>query len=162
MGKKDKYRKIYEKYYNEAYKLAYFFTRDKAVSERITIEVFEELFEDVNYFMNVEKKTTWVLMKTKEKTIEILRREQRLFYFNEYQKEKHVAMINLEDVTKEQFKKIVENMKVEERYIFYTIYLQQKNIKEVAEELLVEEGTIKQMINKIKYAIDLERGRQDD
>ena len=159
MRKKDKYRKIYDHYVHDMYNYIFFIVDDSRYTEKIIIEVFEDVFVDINFFMNIEKKMSWVKKIAKEKIIEIMRREKKYFYFNEYKKEKHLAKINFEKVSKEQIIKVINKLKVEERYVLYEVYYENISLEECAENLMVEVEVIKRMINKIQDRIDIERGK---
>lgn len=159
MARNNKYKNIYNKYSDELYQMIFFITKSNKETEEILVEVFEDVFADINMFLNIEKKVEWLTKKTKQKIIEVLRREKKYFYFNEYNQEKHMNVINMKDITENQFETIMMQIKIEERYVIYSLFYQGMNIRECAEELMVEEYVIKRMINKLQNKIDIERGK---
>lgn len=159
MARNNKYKNIYNKYSDELYQMIFFITKSNKETEEILVAVFEDVFADINMFLNIEKKVEWLTKKTKQKIIEVLRREKKYFYFNEYNQEKHMNVINMKDITENQFETIMMQIKIEERYVIYSLFYQGMNIRECAEELMVEEYVIKRMINKLQNKIDIERGK---
>jgi RNA polymerase sigma-70 factor (ECF subfamily) len=157
---------VYKDFYVLMYPMVYFIVKDHGVTEDIMQEAFLRSISKSDQLQNWSKMEGWLKTLTRNVTLNFLRKIRRNrdeLEMEELMEEREVGVnantpTPLEQevemkIMEESITRYLSNLKPEYRQIFEMRWLQSMSYKEMAAELNVSEGIIKQRLFRAREAI---------
>ena len=166
-------RELYDRYYDDVYRLAFFISRDKELTQDIVQDTFIKIFAHMDQVKEEEKIESWIKTITRRTTFDHLKKQKK---WNEYEEmdvllDKGIGNQTIstekeyeEEEIKEIIIKAMNELKPDFRIILYFKYIEGYTTIEIAKELDVKEGTVKSRLHRAKEALkaEIKKGGVED
>ena len=160
-------RLLYETYYHDVYRKAYFITKDEFLAQDVLQEVFLKAFKQIDTLENVENIKAWLNTVTHRTAVDLLRKKEKwngvpmeeIFIEMELFDEVVTSTIEKElehSQLKEQIHQVLDRLSPSFRVIIYLKYIENMKESEIAEKLGIKVGTVKSRAYRAKKELKKE------
>ncbi len=146
---------LFNMFYESVYKSAFFITRDKMMAEDVTQDTFIQAYEKIEQLRNASRVEFWLIRIAMNKARDQLRKNKRQISVAETQEQacslKNEPDSKLIDQEDEQIiNNAIDHLKQEYQEVLYLKYYRDFTTKQIAEILLIPEGTVKTRLRKAR------------
>ncbi|QNB47384.1 sigma-70 family RNA polymerase sigma factor [Thermanaerosceptrum fracticalcis] len=153
---------LFRQYYSRAFRLAYFMTNDKTLSDDIVQEAFLIVYNKINTLRDKGKFRFWLNKIVINCTNQILRTNSKYYLTdnieiiaNKFTNEECYDPLNIieENELNNEILKFIQQLGKLEREIFILRYYEEYSYKEIAETLGINESTARSIIHRGKKVL---------
>lgn len=158
---KEKYRTIFNLFYDRVYRTAYYFTKDRHLAQDVLQETFVKAFRNLDHVEDEEKIGAWLTTIASRTAIDEIRKQKRwngiptenIIMENQYFMEEVAPSLESqveEREIKEQIRFHIQRLSEHDQLILFLKYINECKDEEIAELLDIKVGTVKSRLHRAK------------
>lgn len=157
---------LFEMFYNKVYKIAYFITQDKHLTEDIVQETFIKVFKNIGKLNDYSRLEGWISTITRNTAIDFLRKQNKwneiltsdVIHMSTHKLTENYSIVEAKVemfLTMEEIKEALKNLSPIHREILLLKLIEEKSDNEIAKQLNISTGTVKSRYHRAKEQMRL-------